>query len=497
MSETPAVLRHSAVYAFGAVLNRGAGFILLPLYTRYLNPSDYGILGVVAITSEVVGAVIGVKLGTAMSRLFFDYHDEKERAELVSTAIVGMGSIVAVFSVILALAADPLAGILLADRNQGDLLFLGVAGLLLNIIFSLGLQYLIILKRSDVVLVVSTIRSVLYLGLGALFIAPLGMGVFGALLAILLANALSVAGLILPLLARLGVYFSKARFVSMLQFGAPLLPGQMGELLVKFADRYLLVQFGSLAASGIFFLGLRLSSILQMALVSPFNQIYIVRRFEAHGRNEDDSEGSRVFTYFFAVLVSGALGLSLLAPQLLALIAFKRPEYHGAAAIIPLLAVAEVVRSLLLIVELGIFYAKRPGSLTAASLAGLAVHLPLTGLLIAMFGVAGAAGALVLSTTFRLAVTWWLARGLNGPQPQWGYLLVVFSAGVSAYGTAWAVELALGATSGAVARLCLAGAFPLLLLMSPIFSDQEREAARGAVAARFRRMNNRTVRVAP
>ncbi len=485
MSEARSVFGHSTVYAATAILNRGAGLLLLPLYTRFLDPSDYGTLGLISITSEVVGAAIGFKLGTAMSRLFFDYAAEHEREELVSTAILGLGSIVAACSVVLALVARPLASMLLGNSDQGGLLLLGVVGLLLNVIFTLGVQYLTVLQRSTAVLTVTTLRSVMYLGLGAFFIAWLSLGVFGALLAILLANAFAVAWLILPLLVRIGLRFSRAKFVSMLGFGVPLLPGQLAEVLLRFSDRFLLGQLASLASAGVFFLGLRLSTTLPMALVSPFNQIYIVRRFDAHGRNDDDSAASRVFTYFFAVLVSAALALSLLAPQLTALIAFRRPEYAGAASLIPLLALAEVVRSILLIAELGLFYAKLPHAVTLASVAGLLVHIPVTATLITMFGAPGAAGAAVLSTTFRLIVTWRLARALKGPRPQWTYLMAILGAAGAAFGTAWAIDQAVGPAWSVVSRSLLAVAFPVLLLFSPVFDEGERDSLRSFVADRL------------
>jgi len=305
---------------------------------------------------------------------------------------------------------------------------------------------------------------------------------------------LATAWLILPLLARLGLRFSRAKFISMLRFGTPLLPAQIAELLLKFSDRYLLAHLASLAEVGVFFLGVRLVSILQLAFISPFNQIYIVRRFEAFGRKEGDAEGSRVFTYFFAILVSAALALSLAAPELVALTAFRRPGYSGAASVIPLLALAEVVRSLLLIAELGIFLAKIPRYLTFASIAGTLLHIPLTASMIAMFGVIGAAGAAVLSMTFRLIVTCRLARGLGGPQPEWGHIFVILSAGLAAFGAAWVTALALGEPAGAVGRLFLAGFFPLVLLLSPVFSDAERSALRRFVTDYFQRPKKGTAR---
>lgn len=486
MSEAPTLLRHSAIYASAAILNRGAGFFLLPLYTQFLEPAEYGILGVIAITSEVFGAVIGVKLGTAMSRLFFDYQDEQERAELVSTAILGLSAIAAASAIVLAATAAPLAGIILGNPDQGRLLLLGFGGLLLNIIFTLGLQYWTILQRSSVVLVVSTVRSAAYLGLGAWLVAWLRLGVRGALLAILIANALAAIWLITPLLARIGVRFSMSKFRSMLLFGTPLMPGHLAELLVKFSDRYLLVQLASAASTGVFFLALRVTAILPLAFVSPFNQIYIVRRFEGHARGGGDAEASRLFTYFFAVLVSASLGLSLVAPQLIALIAFRRPEYMGAAAMIPLLALAEVVRSLLLIVELGIFYAKMPRLLTIATLASMFIHIPTTAVMIAKFGGVGAGAATVISTAVRLGFTYRLARGLNGPLPQWRYLFTILCAGVGVFGLATAADRFLGDALGTIAHVCLAVTFPFLLLFSPAFSTTERAALRNWVATRAR-----------
>jgi O-antigen/teichoic acid export membrane protein len=485
VSEARAVFGHSVIYAFTAILNRAAGLLLLPLYTHFLDPSDYGLLGVITITSEVVGALIGIRLGTAMSRLFFDYAEEREREELVSTAILGMGAIVAAFSIVLALLERPVAAVVLGNADDGVLLFLGVVGLLLNVVFTLGQQHLIVLQRSTAMLVVSTLRSVFFLGFAFLFVAALRMGVFGALLAILLANGLAAAWLIVPLLLRIGCRFSPAKFMAMLRFGAPLLPGQLAELLARFTDRYLLSHLVSMASAGVFFLGLRLSATLQMALISPFNQTYIVRRFEAHGRNEGDAEASRVFTGFFAILVSVALGLSLAAPQLIEAVAFGRPDYYAAALVIPLLALAEVVRSVLLIVELGIFYAKVPRFLTAATLAALGLHVPLTAALIALFGVRGAAGAAVLSTAFRLAVTCRLAKGLNGPRPQWRHLVAILCSAIAVFGLATAVDAAVGETWGLVARLLAAVAYPVLLLHSPVFDDTEREALRRAVVSRL------------
>ena len=360
MSEARAILRHSSVYALGALLSRGAAFVLIPLYTQFLAAAEYGILGVVTVTSEVVGAVIGVKLGAAVSRIYFDHEQEKDRAEVVTSAILGLSAIIVLALPLFLVTSNLLALVILGNAEQGNLIFIGIVALLLNVVYTLGVQYLVIRKRSGLMVAVSGVRSVVFLGVTAVLVAVLEMGVLGALLGLLITNAVAVLGLVVPLLARLGFRFSARKFRVLVGFGAALLPAQIAELLVGFSDRVLLVHLASLASAGLYFLGLRLTSILQALLIAPFNQIFIVRRFESMQRGADDSDATRVFTYFFLLIVTGALGLGILAPEILRIVAFRRPAYYGTSAIVPLLALSQVMLSVVLIEELGILYAKLP-----------------------------------------------------------------------------------------------------------------------------------------
>ena len=41
--ESKLLAKHSIVYGFGNMLNNLAAFLLLPIYTRYLTPTDYGV----------------------------------------------------------------------------------------------------------------------------------------------------------------------------------------------------------------------------------------------------------------------------------------------------------------------------------------------------------------------------------------------------------------------------------------------------------------------
>jgi len=480
MNEFRATMRHTMVYALAAVLNRGAAFIVLPVLTQYLSPEEYGVLGLVTVTAELLGAVAGIKLGAAVSRIYFDHTDEHERQKVFSSAVIGLTGIIAVVMALLWPAAGPVAWLVLGESEHAGLLMLGTAALLLNVLFTLGLQYLTIRQWSGLMTIVSLGRSIGYIGTTLLLVAWLGLGVQGALLALLATNAAMAVGLLVPILWRTGLRFSGTGFVTMVRFGLPLVPGSFAEMGVRVADRMILAHLISLAATGVYFLAFRLAGLMQMLLLGPFNQIYIVRRFEAFSRNQPDPHAARVFTFFFAIIVTGGLALSLFAPELVMLVAYGRPGYHQAAAVIPFLAAGRCIHSILLVKELGIYYRKRPFQLTLANYAMLGAHVGACLLLVPLLGLVGVGVGVCVSSTVRLGLTSWYTRRDPAPRPQWRSLGAVAALAIAWFAMGLLLDRNLDPVASMLLRSVLLIAFPVALWFSPLIDHEERLQARQA-----------------
>src|SRR5262249_52982986 len=52
------VTRHTSIYGMGEMASKVIGFFLLPLYTHFLTPADYGVLGLLYITMRVLDIVV-------------------------------------------------------------------------------------------------------------------------------------------------------------------------------------------------------------------------------------------------------------------------------------------------------------------------------------------------------------------------------------------------------------------------------------------------------
>ena len=78
--------KHSAIYGFGGLVQRLLAVLLLPLYTSYLVPSDYGQIETVVAASAVVVIVLRGGISSAFFRFYFDSEQPEEKLRVVRTS---------------------------------------------------------------------------------------------------------------------------------------------------------------------------------------------------------------------------------------------------------------------------------------------------------------------------------------------------------------------------------------------------------------------------
>src|SRR3989338_7936538 len=80
--------KHTMIYGIGNIINRLGAFLLLPLYTRYLTPAEYGTLEIFYVTSSILQTFLGMMIAHAALRFYFEYDKEEDRKEVISTALI-------------------------------------------------------------------------------------------------------------------------------------------------------------------------------------------------------------------------------------------------------------------------------------------------------------------------------------------------------------------------------------------------------------------------
>ena len=81
------LFKHSAIYAIGTVAQSAVSFLLIPLYTRYIVPANYGRLEIINTFGSILLMLVSFGFGSAIMKTYFrDAKNEAERKRFTSAA---------------------------------------------------------------------------------------------------------------------------------------------------------------------------------------------------------------------------------------------------------------------------------------------------------------------------------------------------------------------------------------------------------------------------
>ena len=61
---------HSFIYTAGVIAIRFGGLLLIPLYWRFLDPADYGLLAAAAVVTNFLAVVLGLGISESITRFY-------------------------------------------------------------------------------------------------------------------------------------------------------------------------------------------------------------------------------------------------------------------------------------------------------------------------------------------------------------------------------------------------------------------------------------------
>jgi O-antigen/teichoic acid export membrane protein len=415
-SESSMIWKHGRIFLLGNILNRFAGLLLLPVYTRFLSPEEFGVYALIVVVTDLIAGVLGLGIGNALARVYFGYVNEQDRHRVISTALIAFCVIGPVFVLLSWPISDEASLWLFGGEAHVTAIRLALVSLIFATLSTVQLDYFRIRKASGTFLWLSVVKSGLMLAFNIAFVIWFGLGVAGIFLGTLVAFASLSLVLLVAILRQTGIGFSWSIMRELLGLGLPIVPAILLDATGKFIERYLLNLYLSTAYVGFYALGARLAQLMGMFVTHPFNQIYVVRRFETIGDAAVQGQLSKVFLYFMILITSAGLGLSLMAPEIVTLIA--TPAYMPAAQVIPFLALGSCFQAMNVSHwEVGIVQVRQTAVVPLVSAACLVVGAALSVALIWKIGLVGAAIAAMVTQASRMMLMATISKRLCPDQP--------------------------------------------------------------------------------
>lgn len=398
-SQLGAIGRHGAVYAVGMLLSRLVGLIMLPIYTRYLTPADYGLLQLVTMTIEVVSILAGSRLVGGVFRFYHKAETEDARRAVVTTAIALMGALYAGAATVATALAPAIAGVLLDGPEQAHLVRLGALALALDGLIVVPLAYLQIRGMSGKYVLTNVSKLMIALSCNILFVVHFRMGAQGVLTGTVIANGFM--GLVLTswALRQVGPGTSRDTARDLVRYGLPFVVTQVATFANTFGDRYFINAAAGAAAVGLYSLGYQFAFLYWTIAFAPLSTAWQSARFELAKREDRDRLYSQVLIYASVMLLLGGVGVALFAKPTIRIMA--DPAFRSAADFVPVLVLAFLFQAWTELVSTGLLVRERTSAIAAANYVAVGVSLIGWLLLVPRWHGAGAAIATLGAFTVR------------------------------------------------------------------------------------------------
>jgi O-antigen/teichoic acid export membrane protein len=470
-------LRHALVYGLGSLLLHAASVVLLPLYTRWLSPEEFGMLEVFNRVGEVLGICLmlgGLRQATVV--LHGQSHSAAERRRIAGTAVAVVAAAVLLGALLsLTVLAGRAWGLGLGDPL---LLVLAVVAFLLENSATALLALTQVRVQSVFFVAVSLGQLLVRVAFCLVFAGWLGWGVAGVVTAALLTGALSaavVAGRELwpwPPPLDLGM----AR--EMVRFSLPLVPCGLCFFLLNNGDRFFLLPLAGERAVGLYAFGYKLATAVALFSRAPLMMVWNPQTYELGHLPEAPAIFARAFTRILAAYAFVGLGLCLLVEEAIAVVG--GPAFAESAVVIAPVVLAYFFLTMADLADAAFYLRRRSGLKTCVALPSSALVMVLYALLIPHWGATGAAYATLAGFACHALATWLVARRVFPLRWELGRVSGLLALAVGLWLAAGLLPEGAWVVPGKVVLWAL---WPALLWATGLVTPAEKQLVRSALRA--------------
>jgi O-antigen/teichoic acid export membrane protein len=464
-----------AAYTAASVVSKLIAVALLPLYTRYLSPTDYGAAEVMF--AAVVSASIVVRFGMIEALLRFYYKDGEDPARVVGTSFATLFWISTVAALIALPFAQPISEALLnapsaelSGQEAAELGRIAIGGLWVLTMMEFLLTLFRLEERARAYFVTTLLNVVAAIGLTVVLVVGQGEGARGILIGSYASGAVFVVALCIVHRRRLSLWIDRPLLRRLTRFGLPTMPAELSLYLLNFVDRIIIVRTIGLAEAGLYSLAVKFAQGINV-LVRGFQLAWPPLAYSIRDDDEARRFYASVVTWFVTGCAFVVTAMWLFSRWIVRLLA--DPRFFDSYEAIGLIATAVTLYALYMVLVVILGRTGRTEFNFPATIAALVANVALNLLLVPSMGIVGAGLALVASYVVVVALMYVFTKRLFPVPYEWGRLLRVLL--ISSL-LVLAGELALPTEgfAGLLARVALWLLFPLALFASGFFTAEER-----------------------
>lgn len=339
------LIKNIGIFSIGAIGSKIIQFFLVPLYTNYMQTTEFGIADLVISVGQMLLPILSLTIYDAILPFSGDENDSTQDILVVEIVVFG-------FSSVMILLFSPLYSFYEPLKKYSWYLSVYIITFFLYEIMSL---YLKAIDKNKEYVFYNLIQTLILAILNIILIVEVKMGVEGYLLSIIISN---VGFVILAIISSIdSVEFNRIRFnvklcKRMLKFTVPLIIAAISWRVMNSIDRVIVQRILSDDDLGIYTAASKIPALINV-LITIFNQAWLI---EVCKENTNDSMFKDVFEVYNILLTIGAIILIGVMQTFMRF--YVGVEYYMAWRIVPFLIISAILSAYGVYIN-NIFYANK------------------------------------------------------------------------------------------------------------------------------------------
>ena len=395
MMRERSLAKNTAMLMIGKICTQAVSYFLLPLYTSVLATEEYGIADLIVTYVSLLYPVVGMQFEQGLFRMVLDYRDDREdNRTLFSTVMIcNLFQIIAFI-----LLFVPIKTLI----NSKYAIFL-LPLVIIQILQGTFLQFARGIDRTDIYTIGSFIFAVLHVGVNAILVGIIRVGLTGMFYSMIIAGIGSSLYVFIRL--KIWIYFdirlfNKHYFCEVAKYSIPLIPNQLAWWVINVSDRTIIVYYLGVGANGIYSLANKFSSVY-IIFYNYFNMSWTESVSLAINDADKNEYISRMINIFFNLIAALCIGIIACMPFVFPILvnqAYKASYYQ-----IPILMIAVFFQALQGLYSAIYVALKKTKEIAKTSIISAFINLFVNLMLIRRFGLF-AASASTLVAFFLMAL---------------------------------------------------------------------------------------------
>lgn len=480
INQLKTISKETLIYGIGNAAGSIVSFLLLPLYTKFLTPADYGYLAIFTVFQSIVEITAAFGLSSGLFRYYLMAKDGVEQRKVVNTCFWMQILFIVILSMILYPLASEFSLILFGNNQLSRLFIMVISTGLLSSLAGFVFSYMRAERKPFFFAIFQIVKVTLLTLANVYLVAFLHKSYDGIILGNFIVTIVISIVVIVWFSRHIGFSFSGKYFKKIIIFSGPIYVVNVFYFILSLSDRFFLNHFLSANEVGLFSFGSKIGSIVMIGIIAPFSTAIVPYAMSIVKEDHFKTTYAKIIKYFLLILSFFSLCFFYFSEEIVLIISNK--SYINASGIIGPILLSGIFYGLYYNLSIAIDIVEKTYLAMIIVIIGALVNVLLNYFTIPFIGMYGSALASCASNGILFLLTYYFC------QKHYPILYEIVSffklLGVIAfYALIYYATVAIGfeAILTTIVKIVLCILFPFILYGLRIFDEKERIYFRGTI----------------